>query len=53
MNEERQLLEKEIPKHISTSNQDILRLPKPQQEIFVLRASSPDTVLRTSQDVNA
>ncbi len=53
MNEERQPLERETPRHTSSSNQDILRLSKLQQEPPVLHASSPNNATRGSQDISA
>ncbi len=53
MNEERQPLEEETPRHISNGNQDTPRLPRPQQKVLVLRASGPDTATRSSQDIGA
>ncbi len=53
MNEERQPLKGEIPRHTSSGNQDTSRLPRPQQEAPVLRASGPDAATRGSQDVCA
>ncbi len=53
MNEERQSLERETPRHTSSGNQDTSRLSRPQQEALVLRASGLNAVIRGSQDVNA
>ncbi len=52
MNEERQPLEGETPRHTSIGNQDTPWLPRPQQEVPVLRASGPDAATRGSQDVS-
>ncbi len=53
MNEERQPLEEETPRHTSSGNQDTPRLSRAQQEAPVLRASGPDAATRGSQDVSA
>ncbi len=63
MNEERQPLTGETPRHTSSGNQDTARLPRPQQEAPVMRPNGPDARLnsasagmvatRVSQDVIA
>ncbi len=53
MNEERQLLEGETPRHTSSGNQETPRLPTSQQEALVLRASGLDAAIKGSQDVSA
>ncbi len=53
MNEKKQLLEGEIPRHTNNSNQDIPQLLRPQQKAPVLYASGLDVIIRDSQDISA
>lgn len=48
MDKKRHPLAKEIPRHISSGNQDLARLSKPQQEVAVMRLSSPDARLNSA-----
>lgn len=53
MNQEKQPLERQTPRYISSGNQHTPWLPKSQEKTYNLLVSDSDTAIRSSKDENA